>query len=364
VRIGGALTEARSQAGLTVTEVSDRTRIRATIIRDIERDDYSSCGGDYYARGHIRAIARVVGTDPVPLIAEYDAARTPPPDLTDLPPAGHGTDGHVTGGPVRDEGNEVPGPGRLPRPSGPSGRPGGITAAEAFRPSMPLERQRSQISRGTGLLALALLAAVGLLIYLLTAGGGGTAPSGTAPSPHHGRTAAAAAAARHDHTTKPKPKPKPSAVAPAAAPLTPVSAAAFGPGGTARGDNPQLASLAVDHQAGTAWQTDWYSTAHFSGLQSGTGLLLDMGRNVTVTSVTLQFGAAPGGSFELRAGDAPDLASLRVIASAANPGGTVTVPVGGPSPARYLLIWFTSLPPDSAGTYQASIASITVAGQA
>jgi hypothetical protein len=34
-----------------------------------------------------------------------------------------------------------------------------------------------------------------------------------------------------------------------------------------------------------------------------------------------------------------------------------------PAHARYLLIWFTKLPPDSAGTYQASIYAITVRGQ-
>ena len=88
--IGGALAEARSEAGLTITQVSERTRIRETIIRDIERDDYSACGGDFYARGHIRAIAKVVGTDPVPLIEEYDTASVPAsdgvaPGRSDLP---------------------------------------------------------------------------------------------------------------------------------------------------------------------------------------------------------------------------------------------------------------------------------------
>jgi hypothetical protein len=43
--IGGALAEARSEAGLTITQVSERTRIRETIIRDIERDDYSALSG-------------------------------------------------------------------------------------------------------------------------------------------------------------------------------------------------------------------------------------------------------------------------------------------------------------------------------
>jgi transcriptional regulator with XRE-family HTH domain len=83
VSIGEALAQARSQAGLTLTQVSQRTRIRETIIAGIEADDYSSCGGDFYARGHIRAIARVAGIDSEPLIEEYDAARRPPPEETD-----------------------------------------------------------------------------------------------------------------------------------------------------------------------------------------------------------------------------------------------------------------------------------------
>jgi cytoskeletal protein RodZ len=74
VSIGEGLAQAR-QAGLTVTQISARTRIRETIISGIERDDYSACGGDFYTRGHIRAIAKAVGTDPVPLIGEYDAAH-------------------------------------------------------------------------------------------------------------------------------------------------------------------------------------------------------------------------------------------------------------------------------------------------
>jgi cytoskeletal protein RodZ len=78
VSIGDTLAEARRQAGLTVTQVSQQTRIRETIIRGIERGDFSACGGDFYARGHIRSIARVVGLDPDALIAEYDAAHSAP----------------------------------------------------------------------------------------------------------------------------------------------------------------------------------------------------------------------------------------------------------------------------------------------
>lgn len=76
--IGEALTAARRRAGLTITQVSQRTRIRETIIGGIERDDFSACGGDFYARGHIRAIARTVGVDGEPLVGEYDSSHGRP----------------------------------------------------------------------------------------------------------------------------------------------------------------------------------------------------------------------------------------------------------------------------------------------
>ena len=76
--VGDSLAQARSQAGLTITQVSQRTCIRETIVRGIEHDDFSACGGDFYARGHIRSIARVVGADSEPLIHEYDTTHGAP----------------------------------------------------------------------------------------------------------------------------------------------------------------------------------------------------------------------------------------------------------------------------------------------
>jgi transcriptional regulator with XRE-family HTH domain len=73
--IGEALARARDRAGLTIAQVSQQTRIRPSLIADVERGDFGSCGGDFYARGHIRAIARAVGADPGPLIEQYDATR-------------------------------------------------------------------------------------------------------------------------------------------------------------------------------------------------------------------------------------------------------------------------------------------------
>jgi cytoskeletal protein RodZ len=81
VSIGDTLAQARRQAGLTIVQVSQETRIRESIISAIEQGDFSSCGGDFYARGHIRSIASVVGTDPVVLIREYDEEHGPPGDI-------------------------------------------------------------------------------------------------------------------------------------------------------------------------------------------------------------------------------------------------------------------------------------------
>jgi Helix-turn-helix domain len=82
VSVGEALAGARRQAGLSVAQVSQRTRIREAIIHGIENDDYSACGGHFYARGHIRGIAKVTEVDPGPLIREYDTDHRAPQTLT------------------------------------------------------------------------------------------------------------------------------------------------------------------------------------------------------------------------------------------------------------------------------------------
>ncbi|MFF8386255.1 helix-turn-helix domain-containing protein [Streptomyces kanasensis] len=71
--IGRTLHQARVDAGLTVEEVSNSTRVRVPIVHAIEEDDFSRCGGDVYARGHVRTLARAVGLDPSALVAQYDA---------------------------------------------------------------------------------------------------------------------------------------------------------------------------------------------------------------------------------------------------------------------------------------------------
>jgi cytoskeletal protein RodZ len=316
--IGAILAQARRDAGLSVAEVSQRTRIRETIIRGIERDDYSACGGDFYARGHLRSIARAVGADPAALVGEYDATLRAPEE---------------------------------------------ITAAEALQPLLPIGAdggRRPTETRGgrrpnwAAVLGVALLAVVAFVGYRLATPGSGHAP---AAARGHGRPAAA-----QSRPTITRSAATPSA--PAITTLTPVSAAAFGPGGTAQGDNPQNARLALAGDPAMPWHTSWYATAHFGSLRAGTGLLLDLGRPVTVTSAQITLGSIPGADLELRAGNVPALADLQPVARATDAGSVLRLTPAGPVRARYLLIWFTLLPPDGSGTYQADVSGVSLEGEA
>jgi hypothetical protein len=138
-------------------------------------------------------------------------------------------------------------------------------------------------------------------------------------------------------------------------------AQAFGPGGTATGDNPGSAMNAVSPRVAQPWTTHWYATSRFGALKPGTGLLLDMGRTVTVTRVAVELGTGSGVSLQLRAGRAPGV--MRTTATAAGVGGAVVLHLSKPVRARYLLVWFTTLPAVGNGQYQVRVYHVTVDGR-
>jgi cytoskeletal protein RodZ len=161
VSIGDTLAEARRQSGLTVTQVSERTRIRETIIRGIEQNDFSACGGDFYARGHIRSIASVVGLDPEPLIHEYDEEHGPP-------------------GPTR--------------------------AADVFEPAAPLRIKERRSLNWSVAMILALLVVIGYGVYhFVSAGSSGSGTKAVAVGPQATSTHSAA-----PQPTKPAASPTPT----------------------------------------------------------------------------------------------------------------------------------------------------------
>lgn len=314
--IGEVLAEARHQRGFTVAEVSHYTRIREQIIRAIERDDYLLSGSDSHARGDIHAIATALGVDPEPLIREFDETYEPAPELTGIY--------HAAPGPAK---------------------------TDESRPTIPFgPRDQGRVNRWRA--ARRRIKWVPLLVVLVLAGLG--------------------FAAYHfffSSTAKPPPGASPVTQSASAAPtrsvslpLTPVSVLAYGPDGLADGDNPQFASRATDGNPATAWMTRSYGTAHFGNGQSATGLLLDMGHVVTITSAEVSLGTAHGAGFQMRAGNTPLLADMPVVAIARNASGPLGVRLITPVRARYVLIWFTTLPPDASGTFQAIVYNITIQG--
>jgi len=71
--IGQTIAAARHVQGLSVDDLSDKTRIRPALLKSIEADDFAACGGDTYARGHIRSIATALGLDGAVLLDQFGA---------------------------------------------------------------------------------------------------------------------------------------------------------------------------------------------------------------------------------------------------------------------------------------------------
>jgi hypothetical protein len=145
--------------------------------------------------------------------------------------------------------------------------------------------------------------------------------------------------------------------------LSVASVEAYGPSGLGDGDNPGNAGEAIARHASTPWTSQWYVTPDFGMLKHGTGLLLNLGGKVTVSSVRLELPQFQGTDLQIRVGNGTTSQDLRVAAKANNVAGLVKLTLRRPTAARYLLIWITQLPPDGAGHYQASVSNVVVTGR-
>jgi hypothetical protein len=155
--------------------------------------------------------------------------------------------------------------------------------------------------------------------------------------------------------------------------LVPVQATGFDPLRSAADDrsneNTQYAPNAIDSDMRSAWDSQWYRTAEFGGLKTGAGLLLDMGKAVTFRSVVVTFGSIPGATVKLLVGNsatrsAANLASMTTIASANDVSGQVTFRISSSATGRFLVIWFTQLPPKPGGGhwFMAAVYNVVVRG--
>jgi len=137
---------------------------------------------------------------------------------------------------------------------------------------------------------------------------------------------------------------------------------AFGPNGLADGDDSSDAGNVISGDSSQPWQTQWYSTANFGMLKHGTGILLDLGSQVTVTTVSIDLSQSQGTDLQLRVGNSEAMQSLTVAATANGVSGATKLTLQHPVAARYLLIWITQLPPDGQGHFRETISHVAVTG--
>jgi len=70
--LGSMITKARKDAGLSIDDLSAATNIRGTLLREMESNNFSQCGGETYARGHLRNIAIKLNVDPQIFLTAFE----------------------------------------------------------------------------------------------------------------------------------------------------------------------------------------------------------------------------------------------------------------------------------------------------
>jgi serine/threonine protein kinase len=242
---------------------------------------------------------------------------------------------------------------RVPATSTDGFRPGG-PASTTPRAAVPYQRsgeRRSPMTIIVGVVVVLVLAAGGIAGWAFSHRGS----SGTAVPPASGPASSSAPAAA------------------ASVVLTPVSANSFDALGHDGGnEDGGQAMNAIDNDPGTFWHTDYYlGYPALGNLKEGTGLILDMGKQVRLSQVVVQFGTSCCTDVQVEIGNnshpVPSaLSSFTSVASSSSAHGVTTFNVSSATSGRYVLIWLTRLPPlaGAANEYQAQIYNVVVHGSA
>ena len=72
--VGAQLQRARTDQGLSIEDMCQRTNIRPAVVHALENGDLEPSGGTVYARGHVRTLALALNLDPDHLLANFDAS--------------------------------------------------------------------------------------------------------------------------------------------------------------------------------------------------------------------------------------------------------------------------------------------------
>jgi hypothetical protein len=148
-------------------------------------------------------------------------------------------------------------------------------------------------------------------------------------------------------------------------PIRIVAARDFDPEGDPPEENPDQVPLAIDGKPGTGWRTLTYKDdPHLGGLKSGVGLVLDLGSQQQVGSLSITLVGAPT-DVEVHVtppgvADAPaELADTRRVAGTTVEGTQAVIRLDPKPRTRFVVVWLTKLPP-AAGGFRGEVAEVAV----
>lgn len=130
-------------------------------------------------------------------------------------------------------------------------------------------------------------------------------------------------------------------------------------------ENEEQAITVNDDDPDTSWVTAEYGTPDLDG-KEGVGLILDLGQPQDVQQVSLNLVGA-GSNIDVRVADKvlPDPALWTPLASAFATRDRIDIRSPRPVTGRYVLVWFTQVPPaadTASGVFQGGIRSAVVSG--
>jgi F5/8 type C domain len=280
-------------------------------------------------------------------------AHAAPPDLPPVPPTSTGTMSLRSAEASRrtlDRPVDLadPSPWSAPAPRGP--RTAGRRA--------PSRRQAAERSRPPAVLSaviVLIVAVAGVAGWALSHRGGGSGPAAAGLSPSHRSSSSSSPSAAATTTLKP------------------VGANSFDVYGNDGGNEDGAgAKYAIDNNTSTFWHTDYYFTyPNFGNLKPGTGLILDMGEQVRLSQVVVQFGSTCCAHVEIEVGNNNDpmpstLSTFTPVQTSTTATGVTTFNVTRNVTGRYVLIWITRLPPLAGTTdrFEAEIYNVVIHGSA
>jgi hypothetical protein len=267
--------------------------------------------------------------------ADALAAVSPPAPLPEpAPPAPAGYNGYGGYGPDPNNPDSwsAPGPGGTAPYQQPSTQYPGMQYTGKQYSAAGYQGGRRGVGRGkVAIVAVVVLVVIAVLVWAVAfrkstppaAAGGGANPTTTSSAPAAGAV------------------------------LTPASDSTFNIYGSPPGntENQSTAPLAIDNNPSTAWSTSYYiGSPKFGGLKPGTGLLIDMGKQVRLSQVEVLFSSDGGPTTaSIYLGNNPAMAKSSLgnftqVSPPVSASGDHTFPVSSQATGRYVLIWLTSLP--------------------